>query len=251
MRLRFGKLVTVAVAALLLPACVVFTFGGEEEGDPPSPSPQAASQSPASPSMGGGSFAVSGSGNVKVEERRVAGFDRVSVAGTGELILEQSNEESLTVEAEDNLLPLLMSQVEGGRLSLGVRPNTTISATRPIIYRLKVRSLKELRASGAVKVSATGIDQPALAVDTSGSVTSMFAGRAATQDIAVSGIGRWDGRALEGREASVEISGTGEAIVNAAEALNVRASGTATVRYLGAPRVDQQVSGLAKVERLQ
>ena len=250
MKLRFCVLLA-TVAVLVMPACVVFTFGGEGEGNSPSPSPPDSQDRDPSPSLGGGSFAVTGSGRVKVEQRAVRGFDRVSIGGTGELFLEQAGEESLTIEAEDNLLPLLTSDVQGGRLSLGVRPNTTISATRPIVYRLKVRSLKELRASGAVKVSATGIDQPELNVNLSGSVSSTFAGRASSQDISLSGTGRFDGRSLEGREASVEISGTGEAIVNAAEALNVRGSGTARVRFLGNPRVEQQVSGLARVERLQ
>src|SRR5262249_24541080 len=52
---------------------------------------------------------VRGSGNVKSESRDVRDFDRVGVSGVGTLTITQGSTESLTIQAEDNLLPLLRS----------------------------------------------------------------------------------------------------------------------------------------------
>lgn len=236
-----------AITGVLLSSCIVFTVGGEQE--PPERTPTSGPTE--TPSFGGGSFSVTGSGRVETEEREVAGFDRIRINGAAQVFIEQAGEESLTIEAEDNLLPLLTSDIDGGRLSLGVRANTTISTTKPIIFRLKVKSVKEVQASGAGRVEATGIDVPELSVGLSGAVSSVFTGTAETQEVRISGTGKFDGRGLEGRRASVTVSGAGEAAVNAAERVTAQVSGTGVVRYLGNPEVDEQTSGLGRVEGAQ
>lgn len=186
---------------------------------------------------------------METEQRAVEGFDRVSVEGIGELRIEQGAEEALSVEAEDNLLPLLVSRVEGDELRLGIRENSSISATKPIVYRLKVRSLSGIAGSGTVAINAIGLDADRLEIDLSGAVQSVLAGDARAQKVTISGAGRFDGRALAGRTAEVEVSGTGDALVNVSDELKARASGASKVRYLGNPEVDQQVGGVGKVER--
>ena len=69
--------------------------------------------------------------------------------------IQQTGEESLVIEAEDNILPLLTSEVSGRRLTLGTKPNTSISATRPIVYRLTVKDLAGIGVSGS-----PGVDEP-------------------------------------------------------------------------------------------
>ena len=194
---------------------------------------------------------MTGNGIVKIEQRDVAGFDRLSIGGIGELIVEQNGEESLTIEAEENLLPLLVSEVEDDRLTLGIRRNSSIKATKPIVYRLKVRSLREMDGAGTVSVTATGLDSADFAYDSSGTVKSVLSGRAENQHVTMSGTGTFDGRNLTGRTAQVDLSGTGDALVNVTETLKARAGGTATVRYLGDPQVDRQTSGLGKIEKAQ
>lgn len=240
------------LAGLVLPSCTLLS-GSDNEPTPEatgsgSTSSSSSSSSTSSSSSGSGEN-VTGSGILKTEERTVGGFDRVSIEGIGELRIEQSGEESLTIEAEDNLLPLLISEVEGSRLKLGIRPNSSISATKPIVYRLKVRSLNGIDGSGSVTIDAVGLDADRLEVGLSGTVKSVLAGSATAQVVTISGAGRFDGRALTGRTAEIEVSGIGRAVVNVSDELSARASGASTVGYLGDPDVDQQASGVARVEK--
>ncbi|HEY2588051.1 MAG TPA: hypothetical protein VGI81_20075, partial [Tepidisphaeraceae bacterium] len=48
---------------------------------------------------------VMGSGKVAEEARPVARFDVIDVAGSGRLIFRQGDKESLTIKADDNVLP--------------------------------------------------------------------------------------------------------------------------------------------------
>jgi hypothetical protein len=64
------------------------------------------------------------------------GFTKVELSGTGELPIEKTGTESLTISAEDNILPRLTSKVSGDTSILGTKPNTTIVTTKPITYSL-------------------------------------------------------------------------------------------------------------------
>ena len=55
---------------------------------------------------------ITGSGNVITESRDVSGFDGVSHTGIGRVIITQSDTESLTIEADDNLMEYITSEVQ-------------------------------------------------------------------------------------------------------------------------------------------
>ena len=61
---------------------------------------------------------IEGSGDVVTETRAVSGFDRVILGGIGELTLIQGEEESLEIEAEDNILPQITTEVRDGTLTI-------------------------------------------------------------------------------------------------------------------------------------
>src|SRR5580692_6854475 len=74
---------------------------------------------------------VVGSGKVASEVRAVAGISSVSCEGSGEIELVQDGTESLKITAEDNILPYLTSVVDGGKLTLSLRKDVSISTTKP------------------------------------------------------------------------------------------------------------------------
>lgn len=243
MRFTLRALVT-ATLLVLLGACALLPAADEAQPTPVLPGTPVPDAGP-----GTGRTHVEGSGRLQSEERSVSGFNEVSLSGIGNLILVQGEQEALTIEAEDNLLPLLTSEVQSGRLRLEVRPNSRITANLPITYRLEVTSLSRLEISGTGTVEATMIDTTALAVSISGSASATLSGSAGRQDLEMSGTGRFDGSGLAGRQATVEVSGTGQVLVNVSGRLEAEVSGTAVVRYLGDPEVRSQVSGLGRVER--
>jgi hypothetical protein len=194
-----------------------------------------------------GCSVVSGSGQVASETRQVSGFTGIDLSGVGEVIIEQGQSESLTIEADDNVLPVLTSEVEDSVLRLDQKPRTTVRTRNPIRYRVTLKDLTSLELSGSGSVSAENLRINALRVDIDGSGTIDLAGSADEQRIEVSGSGQYDAAELSSRSVEVDISGSGKATVAVTEQLRVDISGSGTVTYSGDPQIDQSVSGSGRL----
>jgi hypothetical protein len=92
--------------------------------------------------------AVVGSGNVRTEERPVQGFTRVELSGIGDLTVTQSGSESLKVEADDNVVPLVTSEVRGNTLVLGLQPGSYVRTTR-LDFVVTVKQLDGVKLDGS------------------------------------------------------------------------------------------------------
>src|SRR5262252_10451573 len=82
--------------------------------------------------------AVAGSGKIVTEPRTVSDFSAVSLSGSGHVIVEQTGTESLTVTADDNLLPYIKTEVHGNTLELGLKDNSMMGLrpTKDIVFHL-------------------------------------------------------------------------------------------------------------------
>ena len=205
------------------------------------------------------------------ESRAVPTFDRVVIKGYGELAIGQGAQQALTIETGPNLLPNISSHVADGALHLGhggswldqVKRALKTSFTRmPIRYHLTVTDLTGLEIYGVFSVKAENICTECLflkslsvsqvrfvslvtellevALPVSGAVE--MSGTAREQKITISGPGNYHAPRLACERATVRISGPGEAVVRAADDLDVVIRGPGRVAYYGAPRLRQQVS---------
>jgi hypothetical protein len=210
---------------------------------------------------------VRGSGNVVTEARELSGFDSVVLSGVGQVIITQGDEESLTIETDDNLMQYLESEVRNGRLELRIADNTIPIPTQSIIYRIGVIDLTAVDSSGAGSFEIDGLDTDRLKVTLSGagdikgdslSATDLavtisgagnvdLTGQVERQEVDMSGFGNYTAPDLESQMASVRISGAGNALVWVLDTLDVTISGAGNVEYFGSPQVTRDVSGAGKV----
>jgi hypothetical protein len=94
---------------------------------------------------------VSGSGNVINENRQVSDFNRVSLAGIGNLYLSQGQSISVRIEAEDNLIPYFDISVSGNTLKIGIKNQSigvSLHPTRSINFYVTSPDLVALSLSG-------------------------------------------------------------------------------------------------------
>jgi hypothetical protein len=193
---------------------------------------------------------TTGSGNVVSESRTVSGFTKIDLSGAGDVIIEQNGTEALTIEAEDNLIPKLTSEVVNGTLRLGEKSNLTIHLTKPVTYRVSMKDVSGLIISGSGTVTAATITAPSLAVDLTGSGKITVGGTVDQQDLAISGSGEYQAKDLQTKIASVEISGSGNATVTVNDKLDAQISGSGQLTYYGnPPQVTQEVSGSGRVTK--
>jgi hypothetical protein len=200
----------------------------------------------------GASRFVIGSRRLITELRPVSGFDAISLS-SGELTLRQGESEALTIEAEDNLLPYLTSDVRNGTLILQFVPNWPgiICPTRPIRYKLTVKNLAALNLSGAgriqhaqlplhhLAVTVDGVGQSKidrlvardLAFDFGGSQDADLAGQVDSPLIVIGDPSDPQAGDLASQTAQVTLGGTCAALRWVQESLAINISGSGVVSY--------------------
>ena len=188
-----------------------------------------------------------GSGQLATESREVSGFSKVELSGSGELTIQKTGTESLSISAEDNLLPRLTSEVSNDTLVLGTKPNATILPERPITYSVTVKDLTGVAVSGSGSTRIPDLATPGLNINISGSGTITVNGTVNDQDLEISGSGRYEAAQLTSKTVKADISGSGTADVLATDVLDVKISGSGTLTYTGNPQVQQEISGSGKL----
>jgi Putative auto-transporter adhesin, head GIN domain len=195
---------------------------------------------------GGG---VTGSGTLKTEVRQVSNFTSVDFSQVGTLVIDQTGAEALTITADDNLLPILTSDVSNGILHLGAKDDTNYTTKQPITYLLSVKTLTGLTFSGEGVTQVHNLNGQALMVTMSGAGSVTVQGKADSQQVTVSGAGSYDGSDFTTKTAKATVSGVGNAIINASDTLDATVSGVGNVEYLGNPTVTAHVSGVGTVKK--
>jgi len=213
---------------------------------------------------------VHGSGKIASEERSVSDFERVALHTSGEMSIEQGDHEALTIEADDNVLPYILSEVRGDELYIGFKDNVSLIDTQKIHYRLTVKDLSALILSGSGSVSCPQLKSENLRViisgsgdvslrkleakqlksDISGSGKIDLEGKTEEQTIELSGSGDYRAGDLESEKATVLVSGSGRVKVWARKSLKASISGSGDVSYYGTPNLAQSVSGSGKLVSL-
>jgi hypothetical protein len=103
--------------------------------------------------------------------------------------------------------------------------------------------------SGAANVDAEGISTGELAIAISGTGNVKMSGEADSQQLDISGSGKYQAEDLESKEARIDIGGSGSAIVNVSDELDADVSGSGSVEYIGDPAVNRDVSGVGRVSK--
>lgn len=213
-----------------------------------------------------------GSGRIETQERIVLDFNEIALSGWGNVTIRQGDSEALTVEAEDNILPRIRTEVRGGRLVIENEqawPWGLFRPSKPVNIYVTAKNIGKLSVSGAGTIISQSIKTDALDVGISGAgkvdisvetetVESrisgagqfVLSGSAKRQRVEISGAGKYEAGQLKSEEAVIEVSGAGSATVDAASSLDVEISGAGKVNYIGEPRITQRISGAGAINKL-
>lgn len=190
-----------------------------------------------------------GSGNVTTETREVAAFTAIDVSGVGEVVITQGDADGLMVTTDDNLQTIMLGEVRGDTLYLGIKPNVSLGSATRMAFIVTVQELTAITLSGAATISALNLSGDQLAVDHSGAGAVTVGGTMAEQRVTLSGAGSYDGAALTSERATVDLSGLGDVVVQVNERLDATVSGVGSVAYIGSPEVHEQVSGVGTIRQ--
>ncbi len=192
--------------------------------------------------VGGG---VRGSGVAKTETREVETFDEVRFPGAGRLEITVGKPSPLMVTGDDNLLPLISTKVTGTRLTIDF--DEAINPKTDLVFKVGTADIKFLDCSGAAKAIVTGVKNEAFKIDLSGAGSVSVSGQTGRFELSISGTGNVDADDLAAKNVTANVSGAGNAEVQATETLKADVSGVGHIRYKGDPKVESSVSGVGSV----
>lgn len=189
---------------------------------------------------------VNGSGNVITETRSVRDFDGIDVSGVFQVEITAQKDFAVEVEADDNLIPLIKTEVRGGVLH--IQTDGRLSSNSGLKIRISAPDIDDIDASGAAKVNVYAIDNEQLQIHTSGASRIDVSGQTAKLTIDVSGASKIEAGNLKAETANVDASGASNVSVFATGELRSDASGASKIVYTGSPKsVDKKASGASSV----
>jgi hypothetical protein len=216
---------------------------------------------------------VEGNGNVRRQAREVGHFKGVAMALAGKVEIRRapdSAQEGVTIETDDNLLPLIETVVEDGTLQIRTRRPVSIH-TRSLRILVQVRQLDRLAlagsgdidadrmdgaqvqfdigGSGAIRVGRIDAERVVVAVGGSGKLRA-DEGAARTVSISIGGSGNIDLARVRAESANVTIGGSGDATLQVRDSLSTTVMGSGSIAYYGDPRISTSMLGSGKVRRL-
>jgi hypothetical protein len=190
---------------------------------------------------------VRGSGTIVTEAREVEGFSEIRLEGSGDVLVDVGSSESLTIEADDNLLPLISTEVRGSRLVID--HERELSPTADIVYRIEAIDFDGVAIAGSADVVAPDVDCGVFSVSVAGSGSLDLDGVCEGLEVDIAGSGDLDAGGLVVDRAAISIAGSGDVVVNATEELRVSIAGSGDVVYLGDPVTEVDIGGSGEVRR--
>jgi hypothetical protein len=228
-----------------------------------------------------------GSGNLETQTFEVSNFDRVRLDGSGDVYVQLGEVESLSVQADDNIMPYLEIEVSGHELRLGTKPGVTLNPSQSITYNLTVKNLSgialngsgnyyvspiqsgsmdlSLNGSGGIEIDDLQTSKLTMSLNGSGNISIdelnaasadaaingsgdvRMAGQAGTQEISFSGSGNYLAGDLKSESVEISIPGSADITVWVTDELKAHINGSGTVKYYGEPTVDQSGNGSGKL----
>lgn len=201
--------------------------------------------------------AIRGDGRVVQEAREVPGFSAFEIGGAMRATVGYAEEPSLSIRADENLLPYIKSEVMDGRLVVRTEAPGGLSPTEPIQVTALSPRLEEVRAQGASQVRAAvtpgettvveahgasevevrEIDAGSLTLQATGASTVKVAGRARSADLTVAGASTLEAADLAIESVQLSVSGASSASLRASSSIRGDVSGASTATVVGSPSI--------------
>lgn len=202
------------------------------------------------------------------EKRALPEFHSVKVSIPAEVSLSQGRQKDVVLEAQQNLLGILSTEVNDGVLEISFDEN--VGSHENIKIHITVPEYRRIALSGSGSVKTTDQlkgDELDLVISGSGNmnVQARFErvktnitgsgdirlnGRGEHLEVTITGSGNVRAQEFETEKAEVKVTGSGDVETEVKERLKVTITGSGDVKYRGRPIVESKSSGSGSVSSL-
>jgi predicted small secreted protein len=190
---------------------------------------------------------VKGSGKRVTQKRDVAPFTGISTDGAFDIEVVCQKDQGLEIEADDNILPLISTEVSGNTLHL--KPTSNFSVEDAPKIKINVPNIEAFLANGAGRIQISGVNNEKLQISLNGAPTFTASGTTKMVGVDTNGAAKVDTHNLRAGRAVVDSKGVSKVDLGVSDQLDVTVSGPSHVTYKGDPVVNKTVHGPGKVEK--
>lgn len=192
--------------------------------------------------------ATVGSGVRASEMRTTEPFHSLEIDGPLDVNVSIASTCSVEVWADDNLIGLISTTVEGGELLIGFKQGSTIQTTGPMTLNITMPEIRAAALNGSGNVRLENVSQKELEIELRGSGDVVASGSVDSVEVSLQGSGDVDATRLRAVRADIRLQGSGDVGVVASERVKVRLQGSGDVTVGGAPATrDVKVAGTGDV----
>jgi hypothetical protein len=211
---------------------------------------------------------VRGSGHVVRDLRDLPPFESVAVRSGIHATVEIGPQAPVQVDADDNVLPLVVTEVIDNTLEIRFLQGAWVRSEEPVRVKVRVPWLRSLTASGGAdlraevdpgdeldihssggaEVRVRGVHAARLSVEGSGGSRVHISGAVDRMKLRLSGGSRLRAASLSARAVNVQGSGGATAEIRATDELRGSLSGGSSVRLLGRASSRVSTSGGSSVD---
>ncbi len=189
---------------------------------------------------------INGNGNVIAEKRNVSNFEKVVVDGSFKVFIEHSKNETLEIEAEENILPHIVSEVRGNVLRIYTEDD--VRTTETIKIRIGSDEVEYVELNGSGKIEINNFENDKLGVEMNGSGKIYANGKTKDFEVEINGSGKVETKNLKAENVDVEINGSGKVEIRSERSINSDVNGSGKIIYHGNPTIiSNSVNGSGKI----
>jgi len=209
---------------------------------------------------------VTGDGPVVTETRTLPSFSKIIVKGSMDAKISRSDTQRVTINAQENLLPLIQTNVDDDTLIIETESSCSTTATLRIDITLPdLRSaavdgsgdilvtgpfdmdtlILEIQGSGDIRLKESAVGELDCHVMGSGDI--VLSGTAETARYKVKGSGDIDAYGMPAKTVIAHIHGSGDIRTRADGRLDAKIYGSGDIHYTGHPEVTRSVFGSGDV----
>lgn len=212
---------------------------------------------------------IKGNGIIKEEIRKVESYQSININGSADVILTDELQGEIRIVAEENIIPIILTEVNKNGLSISAKPKTNFSTKRKVVVYVPAQGVNTLniRGSGDIKydgelnvsqlklnligsgdIELKNVITEKVEINLRGSGDIDLGGKTKQITANLQGSGDISAFDLIAENAEVSVQGSGDVDVTATQSFEGKVSGSGNIKVKGNPKnVSKKTSGSGKI----
>jgi len=192
---------------------------------------------------------IQGSGEIVTQTRTVNECSGLSIKSFGDVYLTQDDNQSIRIEADDNIIDQVITREENGVLVVGLENGSYSNVTLRVYASLK--TIESLAINGAGSITAqNSINSDNLYLTINGAGNIYIQGEGNYLNCLINGAGNISAKEFTTAACKAYVNGAGNCTVYVTDELDATVNGAGNIFYYGNPPVVKiSITGIGQIIR--